>query len=332
MTEKTENADFIGARCLVTGGAGFIGSHLVRRLLAADARVTVIEDFSVGRRENLPTDANLTVIEGDLTAFPDLERLTQSADFVFHLAAQVGNIKSLDAPERDAETNVLATVRLLRACRGTRVRRLVYASSSAIFGEAESIPIVEDHRQSPESFYALSKLTAEKYTLLAWRHWRVPGVCLRYFNVFGLPMEDNEYTGVISIFFRRLAAGLPLRIFGDGSQVRDFVYVDDVARANMLAAMFSQSGRTYNIGTGKAISIRELAEIMQRTTGRVTEIIHEAFRLGEVRRSVADISRARAELGFEPSWDLARGVAAMWRTLAAEPAGLADRSRALTPS
>jgi UDP-glucose 4-epimerase len=321
MTGETEDANFSGARCLVTGGAGFIGSHLVRRLLAADARVTVIDDFSTGRPENLPTDGNLTVIESDLTTFPHLETLTGSADFAFHLAAQVGNIKSLDATEQDAQANVLATVRLLRACRGTGVRRVVYSSSSAIFGEAESIPIVEDHPQAPESFYALSKLTAEKYTLLAWRHWRVPGLCLRYFNVFGLPMEDNEYTGVISIFFRRLAAGLPLRIFGDGSQVRDFVYVDDVARANMLAATVSQSGRTYNIGTGKATSIRELAETMRRTTGRLTETVYEALRPGEVRRSVADISRARAELGFEPSWDLARGLAAMWRTLAAEPAG-----------
>jgi len=278
----------------------------------------VLDDFTTGKREHLPAGPNLTVIEGDLGTYADLSRLTEASDFVFHLAAQVGNVKSLEATERDAEINVLASVRLLKACRNTRIRRLVYSSSSAIFGEAESLPINEDHVQRPESFYALSKLTAEKYVLLACRHWGIPGVCLRYFNVFGLPMEDNEYTGVISIFFRRLAAGQPLIIFGDGSQVRDFVYAADVALANMRAAAHAKDGRTYNIGTGRPISIRDLAEAMQRVTGRQTGIVYEGFRAGEVRQSVADISRARAELAFEPSWDLAAGLAAMWQGLTTE--------------
>ena len=314
MQTKAE-PDVSGARCVVTGGAGFIGSHVTRRLLAAGAHVTVVDDFSTGKREHLPDHQKLTLIEADLAVFAGLDAIVEPADFVFHLAAQVGNVKSLSATVRDAEINVLATVRLLQACRHSRVRRVVYSSSSAIFGEAESLPIREDHPTRPESFYALSKLTAEQYTLLAWRHWRVPGACLRYFNVFGLPMEDNEYTGVISIFFRRLAAGLPLRIFGDGSQLRDFVYVDDVAQANVRAAAYAQNGGTYNIGSGAGTSIHGLADVMQRVAGRATEMVHEGFRLGEVRRSVADISRARAELGFQPCWDLDKGLAQMWRAL-----------------
>lgn len=311
MTTKAE-PDLSGARCVVTGGAGFIGSHVTRRLIAAGADVTVVDDFSTGKRENLPDTNKLTVIEADLTSFADLDSIVKPADFVFHLAAQVGNVKSLSAAVRDAEINVLGTVRLLQACRQSRVRRVVYSSSSAIFGEADSLPIHEDHPTRPESFYALSKLTAEQYTLLAWRHWRVPGVCLRYFNVFGLPMEDNEYTGVISIFFRRLAARLPLRIFGDGSQMRDFVYVDDVAQANVRAAAYAQNGGRYNVGSGAGTSIDELADVMRRVAGRDVEVVHEGFRLGEVRRSVAAIARAGAELGFHPSWDLERGLAQMW--------------------
>ncbi|HYN23189.1 MAG TPA: NAD-dependent epimerase/dehydratase family protein [Thermoanaerobaculia bacterium] len=303
------------SRCLVTGGAGFIGSNLTRSLLAAGCEVTVLDDLSTGKREHLPAAERLTVVEGDLCTMADLPVLVRRADYVFHLAAQVGNVRSLNETERDAATNVLGSVRLLCACREVGVRKLVYSSSSATFGEAERLPIDEAHSQSPASFYALSKLTAERYTRLAAELWGLPAVSLRYFNVFGLPMEDSEYTGVISIFFNRLRAGEPLIIYGDGEQVRDFVHVGDVVQANLLAALHGRPGGVYNIGTGVSTNVCQLAEAMIEIAGRSTEITHRDARAGEVRRSLADISLASGELGYRPLFDLRRGLVEMWRSL-----------------
>jgi UDP-glucose 4-epimerase len=224
------------------------------------------------------------------------------------MAAQVGNVKSIEAPVTDAETNVVGTVRLLEACRNAPIRRFIYSSSSAIFGEAHELPIDEDHPLNPLSFYALSKLTAEKYVRLAASLLSIPTVSLRYFNVYGTPMEDNEYTGVISIFLRRLEQRQPLVIYGDGTQVRDFVYVDDVVQANLRAACHGRSGAVYNIGTGQSTSVRELAETLMDLTSRPVPVHHAQFRAGEVRRSTADISRAKGELGFSPVHGLREGL------------------------
>jgi len=304
-------AGFLGRRCLVTGGAGFIGSNLTRALLGGGAQVTVVDNLSTGLRENLPDHANLALVEADLTTWPGLAGRSASSDYVFHLAAQVGNVKSITLTEEDAATNVLGSVRLLKSCCGTGVKRVVYSSSSAIFGEAERIPIDEDHPQSPASFYALSKMTGEKYALLAASLWDVPTVCLRYFNVYGLPMQDNEYTGVISIFSNRLAADEPLVIYGDGEQFRDFVSVRDVVQANLRAALFGRPGRTYNVGSGEPTSIRQLACVMSEIAGRPTRIVHRDFRAGEVRRSLAEIARASAELGYAPEVVLRQGLTAL---------------------
>jgi len=302
---------FRNARCLVTGGAGFIGSNLVRHLLDAAARVTVVDNFSTGRREHLPAHPQLVVVEDDLCRSTGLARYVADADYVFHLAAQVGNIKSIASPVADADTNILATVRLLDACRGASIRRLVYSSSSAIFGEAERLPIDEEHSLQPRSFYAVSKLTGERYVRLAADLLAVPTVCLRYFNVYGLPMEMNDYTGVISIFLRRLEAGDTLTIYGDGEQLRDFIYVDDVVQANLRAAASGPPGGIYNIGTGVGTTVRELAAVLMTLTGRHVAVEHADFRAGEVRRSLADPGRARRELGFEPQFDIRRGLARM---------------------
>jgi UDP-glucose 4-epimerase len=304
-------SSFEGSRCLVTGGAGFIGSNLTRGLLASGARVTVVDNFSTGRREHLPESPQLEIVEGDVCRLEALGALAGGADYVFHLAAQVGNIKSIDAPVSDAETNVVGTVRLLDACRGRCVKRFVYSSSSAIFGEADRLPIDEEHALRPVSFYALSKLTGERYVRLAAELLKIPTVCLRYFNVYGLPMELNEYTGVISIFLRRLADGQPLVIYGDGTQVRDFIYVDDVVQANLRAAIGGRPGAVYNIGTGRSTSVRELAELLMDLTSRHAPIEHSDFRAGEVRRSTADISRAQRELGFAPAYDMRAGLSSL---------------------
>jgi UDP-glucose 4-epimerase len=302
---------FTGARCLVTGGAGFIGSNLTAALLRLGARVTVLDSFATGNPGNLPRDAGLRIVEGDV-AFEPAAELVRDADYVFHLAAQVGNVKSIAEPVTDAATNVLGTVRLLEACRGAGVRKLVYSSSSAIFGEAERLPIDESHPVNPASFYALSKLTGERYTRLAASLWGVPGVCLRYFNVFGEPMAPNEYSGVIWTFFDRLRRRLPLTIYGDGNQVRDFVFVADVVRANLLAAERAEPGAVYNIGSGVETKIVELARTMVELTGVPSEIVFADFRSGEVRRSLADITRAGTELGYAPQYDLRRGLRELW--------------------
>ncbi|HEX2164917.1 MAG TPA: NAD-dependent epimerase/dehydratase family protein [Thermoanaerobaculia bacterium] len=311
------------ARCLVTGGAGFIGSNLVRALLAEGASVTVLDDLSTGSRSHLPEDPRLTFVAADLRHEPLAERV-RGHHYVFHLAAQVGNLKSILAPEADATANVVGTVRLLHACAEAGVRKLVYSSSSAIFGEARSLPIAEDHPQDPASFYALSKLTGERYALLARALWGLPAVALRYFNVFGLPMEDSEYTGVISIFLRRLARREPLIVYGDGEQFRDFVHVEDVVQANLLAAAGAEPGAVYNVGTGVRTSVRDLAEAVQRVAGLRVGVRHEPARSGEVAQSVADVTRIRAELGYRPRRDLESGLAELWREVrdgGAETAG-----------
>ena len=310
--------DLTDLRCLVTGGAGFIGSNLCRQLAALGARVTALDDFSTGDPARLFGVPRLEVIEGDLRTIRGLGSLVRATDYVFHLAAQVGNVKSIEETEQDARTNVLGSLRLLRACRGTALRKLVYSSSSAIFGEAERLPIDEDHPRAPASFYALSKLTAESYATLAASLWGVPAVSLRYFNVYGLPMESNEYTGVISIWFHRLLAGKPLVVYGDGGAVRDFVYVADVVQANLAAALSGVPGRVYNVGSGRPTTIAELARTMIDLAGAGVDVLYRGPRAGEVRDSLADVARAAAELGYAPAWDLRRGLAEMWRELAAE--------------
>lgn len=305
---------FEGARCLVTGGAGFIGSNLVKALVKLGAVVTVIDDLSTGKLKNLPA-SGVRLITGNIVAESRLVELAADADFIFHLAARVGNIKSLKQPVSDASTNIIGTIRLLEAARHSSVKRVVYSSSSAIFGEAQRLPIDEDHPHQPASFYALSKLTAEKYCLLAASMWNLPIVCLRYFNVFGHPSDDSDYSGVISIFFRRAIEGRSLLIYGDGEQSRDFVFVDDVVQAILCAAMRGASGETYNIGTGRATSIIDLARAIFDTTNTCVALQTEKERRGEVRHSVADISKARRELEFAPQYDLETGLAEYWNSM-----------------
>jgi UDP-glucose 4-epimerase len=305
--------EFSGSRCLVTGGAGFIGSNIVRTLLEQGADVTVIDDFSTGKPERLPDAPSLRIVQGDLATMPDLGSVVADCDVVFHLAAQVSVVRSLDATEEDALRNVMGSVRLFAACRDTRVRRIVYSSSCAIFGEPVRLPVDENHPQRPTSFYALSKLTAEKYGLLEAELSKLPVTCLRYFNVYGMPLQESDYAGVISIFISKLLAGEPLVIYGNGSQYRDFVYVQDVVQANLLAASNGATGGVYNIGTGVPTTILELAHILGELAGVRPEIRFKDWRAGEIRGSVADVKCAQAELGFTPTYDLRSGLEAVWR-------------------
>ena len=306
---------FENARCLVTGGAGFIGSNLVRRLLHLGAEVTVLDNLVTGKAANLPSHPRLTLVEADLATVYGLADLVRDARFVFHLAAQVGNLKSIEDATTDASTNVIGSIRLYQSCRDSQVEKVVYSISAALCGQAASLPVAEDHPQRPESFYALSKMAGEHYARLAAELWSVPTVCLRYFNVYGLPMERNEYTGVISIFFEQLRRGQDLTIYGDGSQSRDFVYVSDVVEANLLAALGGSPGEAYNIGSGTRSTIGQLASTMIEITGRDVEVLHAPPRRGEVRDSQADISRAARALGYQPRVELAAGLGEMWNEI-----------------
>ena len=304
---------FHGARCLVTGGAGFIGSNLARALADAGAVVTVLDNLSTGTLDNLPVGVRF--VSGNVADSPQLYELVRESDYVFHMAAQVGNVKSIEYPVSDAASNVIGTVRVLDAARGSSVKRVVYSSSSAIFGEAERLPVDEAHPQRPASFYALSKQTGEKYALLAASLWNVPAVCLRYFNVYGYPSEESDYSGVISIFFRRIAEGQGLIVYGDGEQSRDFVYVLDVVQALLRAAAAGTPGEVYNIGTGKPSTINDIAATVMAVTGKTVPVEKRPQRAGEVRHSVADVAKAQRELGYQPRYDLRGGLGEYWTRL-----------------
>ena len=294
---------------LVTGGAGFIGSNLVRGLLREGHRVTVLDDLSSGHFcnvEGLP----IRFIEADVRKPRILAKAVQGADTVFHLAASVGNKRSIDSPSRDAEVNVLGTVRLLEAARRAGVRKFVTSSSAGIFGELKTIPIREDHPVEPDTPYGASKLCAEKETLAYGKLHGMETVCLRYFNVYGPGQRFDAYGNVIPIFVFRMLRGQPIEIFGDGEQTRDFVNVGDVVQANMRAAVTAGAVGAFNIGSGTRVTVNELVRRLQAGSGMKPDVIYAAPRAGDVRDSLADISAARQAFGFNPSVSLEEGLGA----------------------
>ena len=293
---------------LVTGGAGFIGSNLVRLLLSKSIRVRVLDDLSTGYRDNLeglPVD----FLEADVRDADVVAKAMQQVHWVFHLAACVGNIRSIEDPCRDGEVNVLGTVNVLEAARRAGVQSVVYSSSAATFGELVTMPISEDHPQEPDSPYGVSKLAAEKYVLCYGRLHGMRVVCLRYFNAYGINQRYDAYGNVIPIFAERLLRREPLVIYGDGEQTRDFVNVRDVAEANYAAATCPKTSGVYNIGSGSSISINELARMVQDASGiQAVSIEHAPPRQGEVKHCKADIANAVRELACEPQVDLLAGL------------------------
>lgn len=293
-----------GKDVLVTGGGGFIGSHLVDALVETND-VTVLDDFSTGTTENVHSDA--TVINGDVRDRPTVEAAMEGTDLVFHEAALVSVNRSVESPLHSHETNATPIIHVLDAARKHDVK-VVTASSSAIYGQPEEVPITESASLTPSSPYGIDKLYLDHHTRLYNELYDLPTVALRYFNVYGSRQQGGPYSGVISIFAEQLASGEPITVHGDGTQTRDFVHVSDVVKANLLAADSETTGEAFNIGTGTEISIRELAEIMSERSNSGSEIIHTEGRAGDIERSVADITKAKDELGYEPSVDLADGV------------------------
>lgn len=297
------------ARYLVTGGAGFIGSHLCARLTAEGHEVRALDDLSSGHRKNLDgIDADLIV--GDLRDPDALGCAVEGADFVLHHAAIASVQYSVEQPLEEQDVNVVGTLRLLEAARAAGVQRVVFAASAAAYGEDETVPKQETMPALPISPYGLSKVAGEHYCRV-WSHvYGMETVCLRYFNIFG-PRQDpaSPYSGVISIFARAMIDGRAPTIHGDGEQSRDFTFVDNVVAANLLAcAMPSAAGEVYNIGCARAITVNELVTALNDTLGSALEPTHVEARAGDVRVSLADISAAQQALGYQPMTAFEEGL------------------------
>ena len=294
---------------LVTGGAGFIGSNLVGALVADDVTVRVLDDLSTGYAANLESLPEVDLVEGSVTDATAVGNAVRECDAVFHLAASVGNKRSIDNPLFDATTNMLGTLTVLEAAREHGVRKVVYSSSAGIFGELKTLPIAEDHLLDPGSPYGVSKLAGEKAVLAYAKLYDLEGVALRYFNVYGPNQRFDQYGNVIPIFVFQMLCGEPITVFGDGEQTRDFINVADVVQANVKAALAEGVGGAFNIASGTRISINYLVARLAELIGGEVEIRYGEPRPGDVLHSLADVSAARKILGFDPEVDMTEGLA-----------------------
>lgn len=296
---------------LVTGGAGFIGSHLVETLLADGCRVTVLDDLSSGHERNLPSSSGrLRFVRGDIRNPAAVADAVGGCEAVFHLAAVVSVPQTTQDPIGSAEVNEIGSLNVLEAARGAGVKRLVFASSSAVYGDDPRLPKGEDMQPKPLTPYAVQKLAVEYHARVYSRLYGLPAASLRFFNVFG-PRQDpsSPYSGVISIFLTRALSGVAPMINGDGRQSRDFVFVSDVVQALIAAAVSpSAPGKVFNVGTGQSVTIRRLWEVIAALSGSTAVPLHGPPRPGDVPQSVSAIEAARAELGFEPRVSFEEGL------------------------
>jgi len=304
-------------KAIVTGGAGFIGSNIVKRLLDLGHEPVVLDNLSSGYIENLYP--GVSFVEGDLRDKEVIESAMIGCQAVFHLAASVGNKRSIDHPLDDASINVLGTLNVLEAARANGIDRVVFSSSAGIFGELKTLPIAEDHPQDPDSPYGTSKLAAEKMCLVYNKLYGMHNVCLRYFNVFGPHQRYDAYGNVIPIFANRVLKHAALTIYGDGEQTRDFVNVRDVADANIQAALTLGVQGVFNLGSGTRITINELARLIQDIAGVQLGVAYALPRPGDVRHSLADIRAAQAAFDFKPQVVFEQGLAEYWRWISQDP-------------
>ncbi|HVH68735.1 MAG TPA: NAD-dependent epimerase/dehydratase family protein [Gemmatimonadales bacterium] len=319
--------------CLVTGAAGFIGSHLAARLVALGHSVRVVDDLSTGNEANLAgLDGRIEFLRGDLCEEAVCRRAVAGIDVVFHVAALPSVPRSLKDPWASHAANVNATVRLLEACVDAKVARIIYSSSSSVYGDTPVLPKTESVEPLPRSPYAASKLAGEQYVLAFARAGLIEGVALRYFNVFG-PRQDphSAYAAVIPKFFQAGLEGRPAVVYGDGKQTRDFTYVDNVVEANLLAASTAGgtvNGWVVNVGAGVRTTLLGLIEVIGSITGRPLDYTHEPPRSGDVRDSLAGLERAERLLGYRPRVSLEVGLRRTWAWYKDEASAVAGTSRA----
>lgn len=308
-------------RVLVTGGAGFIGSHVVRALLARGAHVNVLDDFSTGKRENLPASDDLRVIEGDVADPSAVRSALEGRDAFIHLAAVASVELSVREPLATHRTNLEGSIQLFEAAARLGVRRGLYASSAAVYGDYANLPLATTEAPRPLSPYAADKLAGEHYLAFYHRGGRLNATAFRFFNVFG-PRQDpaSPYSGVISIFLDRARRGAPITVYGDGEQTRDFVYVGDVVAA-LLAALDRQGDGAgappelpiYNVGRGERVSLLQLLATIERLPGiqAPLTVSHGPAREGDIRHSLADATPLRTVLEWRPRTSLADGLTAI---------------------
>jgi UDP-glucose 4-epimerase len=325
-------------KVVVTGGAGFIGSHLVEELLKRRCKVIILDDLSTGKLENIrhlvepschseprhvgaknlvsgqskphqrqESGDTAEFVRGSVTDFALVKNVFQGIDYVFHQAAIPSVPRSIEHPRPTHEANITGTLNVLLAAKDNGVKKVIYASSCAVYGDTPTLPVREDMFPNPQSPYAVTKLAGEYYCQVFHQVYGLPTVCLRYFNVYG-PRQDptSQYAAVIPMFIQKVLDDRPPIIFGDGEQTRDFAFVKDVVEANILAAESDAAG-VYNIGRGERVSINRLAKLVIKLVGNSVEPAHEEPRPGDIRHSLADISKAR-QFGYDPKYNLEEGL------------------------
>jgi nucleoside-diphosphate-sugar epimerase len=301
----------VADRYLVTGGAGFIGSNIVEELVRRRAKVRILDNFSTGKRENIARFlGDVELIEGDLRCLDTVRQAAEGVDYILHQGAFSSVQRSIDNPLDTDECNVRGTLNLLVAARDAGVRRVVYASSSSVYGDTPTLPKIEDMKPAPLSPYAVSKLTGEHYCRVFYQVYGLETVALRYFNVFG-PRQDptSQYAAVIPKFVTAMLKGEQPVIYGDGEQSRDFSYVTNVVQANLLAATApGVGGQVFNIACGQRYNLLELVAAINRILGTDIAPVHTAPRVGDVRHSLADIARAREMLGYQVEVEFEEGL------------------------
>jgi nucleoside-diphosphate-sugar epimerase len=298
-------------RYVVTGGAGFIGSNTVDELVKRGHGVVVLDDLSAGKEENLAdVRSKITFMKGSISDLETVQKAMQQADYVIHLAAKTSVPRSVKDPLETNRINVEGMLNVLLAARDNRVKRVVFAASSAAYGETPTLPKTETMQPVPISPYGVSKYVGELYAYAFGRCYGLENVCLRYFNIFGPRQDpDSPYSGVLSRFATAFLEGETPVIFGDGEQTRDFTFVENAVQANLLACEAGgASGRVFNVGTGDRISLNQTLELLRKISGRKLEAKYEPAREGDIRDSQADITEARETLGYEPSVGFAEGL------------------------
>jgi UDP-glucose 4-epimerase len=309
-----------GKKILITGGAGFIGSHIADSLVKENAEVIILDNFSSGRKENLHNiKKDVEVVRGDILNYKAMLKLTRDVDIVSHQAAQLEIFRCIKDPVQDLETNTIGSLNVLKAAVENNVQRIIIASSACVYGQAKRVPQPEDHPKNPNWAYGVSKLAVEKYSEIFQDMYNIPIVNLRY----GITYGEREWFGrVLTIFIHRALIGKPLVIFGNGKQLRDFVYVIDVVEAHNNCIKTDSAVGAYNVGTGIKTDINTLAELVKNISGKELRIFHEDVKEGEfskyvkgrrripseLKAMVLDISKAKKELNWEPKVNLSEGI------------------------